>query len=130
MTTTITAQQFKDAVLDVLNERGDDFVYEPPKYNSDDFPGDCAYSADGGKTGSCLFGAALIEKLGIPYSPSWEGANIVVLINSPGEEYPNRITILDADATLRGDAYSAQFTQDNGKPYGLVRNELRGWEHS
>lgn len=68
---TITLNDVIRATFEVLEERGDDFRYEP-QGDTESVGKGCVYSADGGKTGSCLFGAALIDKLGMEYDPQWE----------------------------------------------------------
>lgn len=111
----ITVQDVAKAALEVIDDRGDDFVYEPREV-SYAFNPTCRYSDDGGETGSCLFGAALIDKLGVKYDPSWEGQPIGMLLSGLGVPtfWPNSSHDLD----------DIQASQDSASPYGELRSRL------
>lgn len=117
----ITAEALVAATFEVLEERGDDFVYvkEGPDVGYADVAGEgsCVYSADGGETGSCLFGKALIEKLGVEYHTYWEDRPIQSVL----EDLLTREDHLRVAAKLG----HAQASQDGGKPYGEVKDYLR-----
>jgi hypothetical protein len=114
----ITVDDVIEATFEVLEERGPGYVYEKPGVNEYGEPV-CKYSTDEGATGSCLFGAALIEKLKIPYSEWWDsngGVALPVLLDRliPDADRDNRFYALG----------SAQANQDMGKRYGEVRASL------
>lgn len=114
--TTFTLSDLIGAVREVLDERGDGFRYQSPSVANPEWTGPtCVYSIDG-ETGSCLFGVALIEKLGVPYDPDWEERGIRnVLHDNVGLRYDwDDETVLEALA-------DAQDNQDWGAPYGTVR---------
>lgn len=110
-----TEKDVAKAALKVIDKRGDDFVYIPER------DGQCAYSEDGGVTGSCIFGAALIEELGFEYSFDWEGSSIYSLLEDKtlvGDK-------LDVTAWLNVETLSTvQVRQDGGDTYGLLRDYL------
>ena len=118
MTRELTVDDVIEATFAVLEERGPEYVYEKEGVNQWGDP-TCKYSVDGGKTGSCLFGAALIEKLGVPYDPSWDangGLGIDNLLGRliPGAHSDNRLMSLGG----------AQGNQDDSVRYGVVRERL------
>lgn len=124
MTKEISVQQFKDAVLEVLAERGDDFTYNPPEFGPR--AGQCVYSADHGETGSCLFGVAFIDKLGAEWDYEWESGELAL------EEILDCYVVPVIDSVTVNTAARAQADQDAGKPYGQIRTylESKGWTHS
>jgi hypothetical protein len=121
----ITSQEFIDAVHTVLDKRGDGFVYQAPVGVEYEDSGTCVYSEDEGQTGSCLFGAALIEELGVPYDASWEGATIAQILRG---EAGSEDVDFDFDYTLDlcRAAYEAQRSQDISYEYSRVRAEFDG----
>lgn len=111
------------ATYQVLLESGDDYTYQPPTRRHRLAP--CVYSADGGKTGSCLLGRALIDHLGVEYT-YWDNSDdtsIVAVVDD----------VLVPDGTFEYDQYSqtqraalgvledVQYMQDNGAEYGKIR---------
>lgn len=112
---TITINDVIRATFEVLDERGGDFKYEP-QGNTESPSNGCVYSADGGKTGSCLFGAALIDKLGVDYDPQWEQPlSIQDVLNDLGIPFTDEVGYA---------LENAQSQQDTGNPYREVWRTL------
>lgn len=115
----ITTDEFTGAVHAVLTKRGDNFEYM--QLDHDDHGGNtCVYSEDDGETGSCLFGAALIDELELEYDPCWEGATIAQILRGDVDPSLN----FDVPTAVEVAAYEAQKLQDTGHRYGLVRESF------
>ena len=118
-TATPTLNELLDAVAAVIEDRGPDFRYEGFKPNDEPVETEndqvCFYSEDAGVTGSCVFGAAFIEKLGIEWGEDWEGRAISDLADSLG------LTLTGSEDALLD---KLQATQDAGKPYSEVKKVL------
>ncbi len=115
----ITVRQVVEAAIEVCKERGEDFVYQRVPV-----PGSvstaCRYSADGGKTGHCLFGSALIDKLGVEWGKDWEGQPIYMVLLHIGvcswsDAYG--VNLVDTLSQVQAD-------QDLGCPYGELLPRL------
>lgn len=113
MTRIIKQDEFINAVREVLAERGPDFVYDSSATPDET----CRYSEDGGETGSCLFGAALIDKLHVPYLESWEGAPIYAVIR---QDLPQQGVIIHPDPELMQVLGATQELQDRDYNYFVV----------
>lgn len=116
----ITQQEWIDAVEAVLKERGPDFRY--------DNDGGCQYarSEDGyAEEGSCLFGAALIEKLDVQYEMCWESHPIHQILRHPAQFDVEEIEFDLDDATIQR-SYWAQIAQDNRYNYAFVADVFAG----
>lgn len=129
MVRIITDGEFVKAVTAVFDKRGPLYVYNPPEGAS------CKYSVDGGDTGSCLFGAAIIDELGLGHgydSDAWEGAPVTYFING---NLSIEGVVFDVGHKVREAAFQAQTSQDNGARYDEVRGEFfaraagHRWDH-
>lgn len=122
-TRVITDGEFVAAVERVLKKRGPAFTYEVPAWTQR-----CVYSADEGETGSCLFGAVLLDEFGIRYSDSWEGATIAQVLrgrNDIGELDIEGVEFLLSEPVITA-ALEGQSTQDNGQRYDDVEDDFFG----
>lgn len=123
MTRIITEPEFVDAVRNVLNKRGPNFKYEAIEVEGGTT---CVYSTDG-ESGSCLFGAAFLDELNLPYDPAWEGATVAQIIR---REYVYDDTIdeitynFDVPSHVTVAAHEAQRLQDSGHAYYSVSREF------
>lgn len=118
---TFTEHELIQALRDVIEDRGPDFVY----VGIDDHPmqagyaeNQCYYSEDNGKTGHCLFGCALIEKLDVNYDSGWENLGIRDVL-AMVDEYQGR-----CDSELLDVFNNTQGAQDKGLPYEDVLETL------
>jgi hypothetical protein len=122
-TRVITDGEFVAAVERVLKKRGASYIYEVPAWTQR-----CVYSADEGETGSCLFGAVLLDEFGIPYSDAWEGATIAQVLRGQSDIGP--ITVDGVEFLLSEPVITAamegQSTQDNGQRYDDVEDDFFG----
>jgi hypothetical protein len=116
----VTEQDLIDALFEVLDERGDDYVTE--KWVRDNDTGDydlhphgtCRYFKPGTSIPSCLFGAAF-AKLGYTPDTLREGAIAFVL----DDDVNGNLT-----EAFKVNMRVVQAHQDRGEPYGKVRTEL------
>lgn len=118
MTRELTVDDVIEATFAVLEERGPEYVCQKEGTNQWGDPA-CKYSVDGGETGSCLFGAALIEKLGIAYSSIWDREGGFTIDNL----LRRLISGAGADDRIY-DLGTAQGEQDRGLRYETVRKNL------
>lgn len=122
MTRIITRTEFTNAVREVLEQRGPEFVY-----HTEDgcHYGGKGYDEGGDVTeGSCLYGAVLIEKLGLPYYPEWESHTIDVLVRHPRAFGIEARFEFEDDDQYIGAHVNAQCSQDVGVSYCQVAIDL------
>jgi hypothetical protein len=106
-------QRLIDAIRAAINDRGLDYVYnERTKIPGYEFE-TCVYSVNGGMTGSCVIGKALIDHIGVGYNPNWEGEGARQVLRELGPE-------LFISAEVRRAAGAAQVSQDTSHPYETV----------
>lgn len=127
MTTEVTIteddRRIVASIRAAIEQRGPEYVYDERQEFENPYGGisrGCVYSADGGKTGSCVIGKALIEGMGIPYDPKWEGVVAVALAgNGLLEKVGLNLSPGVADA-----ARVAQARQDSQFFYRIVSNDF------
>lgn len=104
---TVTPEQWRSAVLQVLDDRGPDFADPNVRLGMS-----CVYFDEEGN-GSCLFGGVL-ELLGVTLNDldMIEGEDVATIMSHLG---------VDDDPALVFASTEAQASQDSGDTYELVR---------
>lgn len=105
----ITREAVAASLKKAVAERGADYVYErrevPDPFEEGELNRACVYQYDGKP--DCIVGYVL-DDLGIPYSPSWEGASARYVLKA--------LRVNDANLVL--DLTDVQRFQDSGIPWG------------
>lgn len=103
----MTEEAVRASLAKAVAERGADFVYEPKGKDSrfEDSIDTCLYQHEGKP--DCIVGYVL-DDLGVPYDPKWEGDNADTVLYREGLE----------SQAIRESLWSVQSYQDWGEPWG------------